>query len=45
MSGPSRATEVEVAVQALNRMLELGRPSYVRLARPQRGSGPVRPHP
>ena len=26
-----RATEVEVAVQALNRMLELGRPSYVRL--------------
>ena len=27
-----RATEVEVAVQALNRMLELGRPSYVRLA-------------
>ena len=27
-----RATEVEVAVQALNRMLGLGRPSYVRLA-------------
>jgi hypothetical protein len=27
-----RATEVEVAVHALNRMLELGRPSYVRLA-------------
>ena len=27
-----RATEVQVAVQALNRMLELGRPSYVRLA-------------
>ena len=27
-----RATEVEVAVHALNRMLELGRPSYVRIA-------------
>ena len=27
-----RATEVEVAVYALNRMLELGRPSYVRVA-------------
>ena len=27
-----RATEVEIAVHALNRMLELGRPSYVRLA-------------
>ncbi len=27
-----RATEVEVAVHALNRMLELGRPSYVRTA-------------
>ncbi len=27
-----RATDVEVAVQALNRMLELGRPSHVRLA-------------
>ena len=27
-----RATEVDVAVLALNRMLELGRPSYVRLA-------------
>jgi hypothetical protein len=27
-----RATEVDVAVHALNRMLELGRPSYVRLA-------------
>ena len=27
-----RATEVEVAVQALNRVLELGRPSHVRLA-------------
>ena len=27
-----RATEVDVAVRALNRMLELGRPSYVRLA-------------
>jgi hypothetical protein len=27
-----RATELDVAVHALNRMLELGRPSYVRLA-------------
>ncbi len=27
-----RATEVGVAVYALNRMLELGRPSYVRIA-------------
>ena len=26
-----RATEVEIAVSALNRMLELGRPEYVRL--------------
>lgn len=26
------ATEVEVAVHALNRMLELGRPKYVRTA-------------
>ena len=27
-----RATEVDVAAHVLNRMLELGRPSYVRLA-------------
>lgn len=27
-----RAAEVDIAVHALNRMLELGRPSYVRLA-------------
>ena len=27
-----RATEVDVAVHALNRMMELGRPSYVRVA-------------
>jgi len=27
-----RATEVDVAVHAPNRMLELGRPSYVRIA-------------
>jgi hypothetical protein len=26
-----RATEVNVAVHALNRMLELGRPNYVRI--------------
>ena len=31
-SDERRATEVEVAVHALNRMLELGRPSYVRIA-------------
>lgn len=29
---PSKATEVGVAAAALNRMLELGRPSYVRIA-------------
>jgi hypothetical protein len=28
---PRRATEVGIAVDALNRMLELGRPEYVRL--------------
>ena len=27
-----RATEVDVAVHVLNRMLELGRPTYVRMA-------------
>jgi hypothetical protein len=27
-----RATEVGIAVHALNRMLELGRPEYIRLA-------------
>ena len=27
-----RATEMDVAVHALNRMSELGRPSYVRIA-------------
>ena len=27
-----RATEVKVAVQTLNRMLDLGRPSYIRIA-------------
>ena len=27
-----RATEVAVAVHALNRMLDLGRPNYVRVA-------------
>jgi hypothetical protein len=27
-----RATEVDVAIHALNRMLELGRPNYVRIA-------------
>ncbi len=34
-----RATEVEVAVHALDRMLELGRPASVRIARPQNGVG------
>ena len=27
-----RATEVDIAVHALNRMLELGRPEYIRIA-------------
>ena len=27
-----RATEMDVAVHVLNRMLELGRPTYVRIA-------------
>ena len=27
-----RATEVEVAVHVLNRMLDLGRPNYVRIS-------------
>jgi len=27
-----RATEVDIAVHALNRMVELGRPNYVRTA-------------
>ena len=27
-----RATEMDVAVHVLNRMLELGRPNYVRIA-------------
>jgi hypothetical protein len=27
-----RATEVDIAVQVLNRMLKLGRPNYVRIA-------------
>jgi hypothetical protein len=28
---PRRATEVAIAVHALNRMLELGRPKFVRI--------------
>jgi len=39
-----RATEVAVAVRALNRMLELRRPSYVRIAQSQTGLGSVRAH-
>jgi hypothetical protein len=31
-TGDRRATEVAVAVGVLNRMLELGRPEYVRIA-------------
>jgi hypothetical protein len=34
-----RATEVDVVVHALNRMLELGRPSYVRIAWSRTGVG------
>ncbi len=34
-----RATEVQVAVRVLNRMLELGRPNYVRTASHQSGLG------
>ena len=30
--GQRRATEMDVAVQVMNRMLELGRPTYVRIA-------------
>ena len=40
-----RATEVAVAVHALNRMLDLGRPNYVRIASPQAGLGSMRPYP
>ncbi|HET6233946.1 MAG TPA: hypothetical protein VFE41_03105 [Acetobacteraceae bacterium] len=40
-----RAPEVAVAESALNRMLELGRPHYVRTARPQTGSGTSHLHP
>ena len=40
-----RATEVAVAVHALNRMLDLGRPGYVRVTWPQMRAGLVRPHP
>ena len=43
-SDKRRRTEVAVAVHALNHMLELGRPSYVRIARPRsgvRGSAPA----
>ena len=36
-----RVTKVNVAVHVLNRMLELGRPSYVRIVLPQTGIGVV----
>ena len=38
-----RATEVEVAVYMLNRMLEFARPNYVRTVRPRTGLGQLRP--
>jgi len=38
-----RATEVDVAVHALNRMLELGRPISVRIALPPSGTGVTAP--
>jgi hypothetical protein len=41
--GECRATEVEVAVHALNRMLELGGSISVRIALPRAGLGRVRP--
>ena len=34
-----RATEMDVAVQVLNRMLELGRPTYVPSPEPRQGWG------
>jgi hypothetical protein len=34
----SRATEIGIAVRALNRMVELGRPHYVRTTWPHTGS-------
>ena len=40
-----QATEVEVAVHVLNRMLALGRPSYARIAWPQNERGVVAPIP
>jgi hypothetical protein len=36
-----RVTEVNVAVDVLNRMLELGRPNYVRIIGPHKGIGAV----
>jgi hypothetical protein len=40
-----RVTEVDLAVHALIRMLELGRPNYVRVVWPQAGIGSLRAHP
>ncbi len=40
-----RAIEVDVAVHALNRMLEFGRPISVRIARPPNGAGVTAPAP
>jgi hypothetical protein len=39
--GERRVAEVSVAVDVLNRMLELGRPSYVRIVGPQTGIGVI----
>jgi hypothetical protein len=39
-----QATEVAIAADVLNRMLKLGRPEYVRVAKPTYGLGSARPH-
>src|SRR4051795_11690140 len=38
-----RATEVAIAVSALNRMLEIGRPEYVRIVWPRMHDGKTAP--
>src|ERR687893_548549 len=39
-----QATEAAIAADVLNRMLDLGRPEYVRIALPRTREGSVRPH-
>ena len=39
-----QATEVAIAADVLNRMLDLGLPEYVRIALPRTREGSVRPH-